>query len=100
MLQSWNRYSPLPPPPVRNQSSVTSPEPVSAQHISSHDGEQAKSDDDVTDIQLSEEAKTAVGNLVSMGFSKTRVARAVQRLGSDEKEACSFFSFGSPKGSG
>ena len=36
--------------------------------------------------QLSNEARTTVDNLVLMGFHKGRVSRAVQNLGSDEKE--------------
>ena len=45
-----------------------------------------KSPEDRLYDQLSSEARTTVDNLVLMGFNKGRVSRAVQNLGSDEKE--------------
>ena len=111
-FQSWNRYSPLPPPPVSNHtptsntSPVVSPKPTPspkpaistpspavprpvpsrpAPSISSNRVPVRSPEDQLYD-QLSNAARTTVDNLVLMGFNKGRVARAVQNLGSDEKE--------------
>ena len=93
ILQAWNRYSPLPPPPTSNRSPspgtspAVAPRPVVPSPVSSSDDRApVKTADDRLYDQLSNEAQATVDNLVSMGFPKPRVARAVQSLGSDEKE--------------
>ncbi|KAL4227367.1 Ubiquitin-associated protein 1 [Mactra antiquata] len=81
--QSWNRYSPLPPAgsgSKSNQSSSEyniSPSPREDKNIDLYN-------------QLSLEAQSSVEKLVTMGFPKDRVVRAVDKLGRDEKEVVEY----------
>jgi hypothetical protein len=79
LFQSWNRYSPLPQPGFG---------PESLHSVSS-----ASSLTDVKTVvdvdpydRLSLESKRVVDSVVGMGFPKARTARAVERLGADQKE--------------
>lgn len=72
--QSWNKYSPLPSPPGVCKSS----------NASSTSDLASPSEVDPF-LRLTAEQQEVVNNLVSMGFSRPRVARAVESLGSDEK---------------
>lgn len=73
--QSWNKYSPLPSPSGGGTISKSS----SASDFAS------PSEVDPY-VKLSPECQGMVNNLVSMGFSRPRVARAAQSFGCDEKE--------------
>lgn len=79
--QPWNRYSPLPPTP---RSVSEQPSTVSLPSVVSVGNQQ--------DLysQLSTEAQGCVDRLVTMGFQKERVARAVEKIGRDEKEVVEY----------
>jgi hypothetical protein len=76
IFQSWNKYSPLPSPSggAVSKSSSTS-DFASPSEVDPY-------------VKLSSECQGVINNLVSMGFSRPRVARAVENFGCDEKEVC------------
>lgn len=73
LFKSWNRYSPLPP------TSAGQPLKVALPGLAKPETPDAYS-------KLSEQGKSTVDNVVSMGFPKDRVVRAVEKLGGDGKE--------------
>ncbi|GAB1606157.1 Hypothetical predicted protein [Argonauta hians] len=81
--QSWSRHSPL--PPIRARSNG---------QISQGSVDTSCSDESPTDYtlatdpfsSLSQEAQTFAQQYLSMGFPRARVARAVQKLGLQEKD--------------
>ncbi|CAI9731047.1 Hypothetical predicted protein [Octopus vulgaris] len=81
--QSWSRHSPLPPIRARSNGQV-----------SQGSVDTSCSDDSPTDYTqatdpfsaLSQEAQTFAQQYLSMGFPRARVARAVQKLGLQEKD--------------
>ncbi|XP_076101722.1 uncharacterized protein LOC143071358 isoform X1 [Mytilus galloprovincialis] len=70
-LPSWNKYSPL-------------PSPSGASNNSSSDFASLSEVDPY--LKLTPDLQGVVNNLVGMGFSRPRVARAVEHFGCDEKE--------------
>ncbi|XP_076465032.1 uncharacterized protein LOC143296913 [Babylonia areolata] len=102
--QPWNPYTPLPPTPVPDlPPSSHSPEGLSAdrrqtpspsprghtpspQPPSSSGAVPGGQPDHDPYASLSSEAKTFVNNLTSMGFPRSRVSRAVEKFGVDERE--------------
>ncbi|XP_033749757.1 ubiquitin-associated protein 1-like isoform X3 [Pecten maximus] len=80
--QSWNKYQPLPVTIPSNQETI----PSSFSSKSSSSSDLASPSEVDPYLRLSPEAQHAVNNLVSMGFSKPRSARAVEKFGKDEKE--------------
>ncbi|KAK7116196.1 ubiquitin-associated protein 1-like isoform X2 [Littorina saxatilis] len=79
--QPWNPYKPLPPTPVselRSSSSSTESLPTDQHHSNNTEVDPYNS--------LSSEAKNFVNNLTSMGFSRSRASRAVEKFGADQKE--------------
>lgn len=79
---SWNKYQPLPDPIPSNTEAL----PSSFSSKSSSSSDLASPSEVDPYLRLSPEAQHAVDNLVSMGFSKPRSARAVEKFGKDEKE--------------
>lgn len=83
IFQSWSRHSPLPPIRARSNGQV-----------SQGSVDTSCSDDSPTDYTqatdpfsaLSQEAQTFAQQYLSMGFPRARVARAVQKLGLQEKD--------------
>ncbi|XP_053405056.1 ubiquitin-associated protein 1-like [Mercenaria mercenaria] len=75
--QPWNRYSPLPPTP---RSASEQPSTVSLPARTSPDLYR----------ELSTEAQGCVDKLAMMGFQKDRLARAVEKIGHDEKEVVEY----------
>ncbi|XP_021360501.1 ubiquitin-associated protein 1-like isoform X2 [Mizuhopecten yessoensis] len=78
--QSWNKYQPLPVTIPSNLETM----PGSSKSSSSSDLASPSEIDPY--LRLSPEAQRAVDNFVSMGFSKPRSARAVEKFGKDDKE--------------
>lgn len=91
--QLWNPYKPLPPPP-RSYSpdprSGSSSSPSPNQRVSPIPQPSATLITPPPEADpyssLSAEAQGFVNTLTSMGFSRSRAARAVQKFGADEKE--------------
>ncbi|KAL3865637.1 hypothetical protein ACJMK2_043008 [Sinanodonta woodiana] len=81
--QSWNRYSPLPPPPPKNN-------PTGKMPCNSSDSDKVNMAELSPYNSLSKEAKAVADKMVSMGFSYPRVARAVEKCGHDEKQVVDF----------
>lgn len=79
---TWNKYQPL--PDAVPSLPVTVPGSYSSRSSSSSDLASPSEVDPY--LRLSPKAQHAVDNLVSMGFSKPRASRAVERFGEDEKE--------------
>lgn len=92
-FQLWNPYKPLPPPP-RSYSpdprSGSSSSPSPNQRVSPIPQPSATLITPPPEADpyssLSAEAQGFVNTLTSMGFSRSRAARAVQKFGADEKE--------------
>ncbi|KAL8616700.1 hypothetical protein ACOMHN_031682 [Nucella lapillus] len=101
--QPWNPYKPLPPTPVsdlRSSSSSTeslpteptpNPSPLVLSPSPSEFGAAAASrllfgEENDPYPRLSNEARTFVNKLTSMGFSRSRASRAVEKFGNDERE--------------
>nr|KAG5703654.1 hypothetical protein BaRGS_002528 [Batillaria attramentaria] len=95
--QPWNPYKPLPPTPhshspdMRSASSSSgSPSPdlrrSPGPHLPTTSTAMPASPELDPYNSLSHEAKAFVNNLTSMGFSRSRAARAVQKFGADERE--------------
>ncbi|KAK3097815.1 hypothetical protein FSP39_013436 [Pinctada imbricata] len=78
---SWNKYTPLPTPRSGFSPPITSPSSKS-----SSSSEMASPGEIDPYLRLPGDAQRLVDSLVSMGFSRPRVARAVERIGTDEKE--------------
>lgn len=86
--QSWARYSPLPPTPSPRPTedrprSTNLPCYVAIPESTSTVGQDLYN-------RLTKEAQGCVDKLTSMGFPRDRVARAVQKLGQDEKEVVEY----------
>ncbi|XP_052100183.1 uncharacterized protein LOC127734384 isoform X2 [Mytilus californianus] len=71
--QSWNKYSPLPSPSGASNNSSSTSDFASPSEVDPY-------------LKLTPELQGVVNNLVGMGFSRPRVARAVENFGCDEKE--------------
>lgn len=99
--QPWNPYKPLPPTPVsdlRSSSSSTeslpteptpNPSPLVLSPSPSEFGAAASrllGEENDPYHRLSSDAKTFVNKLTSMGFSRSRASRAVEKFGNDERE--------------
>ncbi|XP_052795704.1 ubiquitin-associated protein 1-like isoform X1 [Mya arenaria] len=82
--QAWNRFSPLPPAGSGSEGGV----PL---HVGLPGLEKTQTQDKYS--RLDTEARASVDNLTTMGFSKDRVIRAVDKLGADEKEVVEYLCF-------
>lgn len=81
LCQSWNRYSPL-PQPAQTGFGTESPSPLSSSSLT-----EPKTVIDVDPYNnLPQDSKRVVDTVASMGFSKASAARAVEKLGADQKE--------------
>ncbi|XP_067666791.1 ubiquitin-associated protein 1-like isoform X1 [Haliotis asinina] len=80
--QTWNPYKPLPPTPDVMSSSVQSSSSSSSDLTSPSEFDPYTS--------LSSEAQKFASNLISMGFSRPQVARAVHSRGTDEKQVVEY----------
>lgn len=78
--QSWNRYSPLPDPAGQG---IEQPTSVSMPAVPSRPAKPPSP-------YLSSEARASVDNLITMGFPKEAVIRAVSKIGNDEKEVVEY----------
>ncbi|XP_071114235.1 ubiquitin-associated protein 1-like isoform X1 [Haliotis cracherodii] len=79
--QNWNPYKPLPPTPDAMSSSV---------HSSSSSSDLTSPSEFDPYTTLSSEAQKFAANLISMGFSRPQVARAVHKQGTDEKQVVEY----------
>ena len=75
-LQNWNHYSILPSTPRSTSNTPPSPKTLA----------NAKPKLPNPYDSLSHEAQRFVENITDMGFPRARVARAVQKLGNDDKQ--------------
>lgn len=80
-LQSWNRYSPLPQPA---QSGFTTRSPSSLSSGSLTEPKTVVPPDPYSN--LPPDSRRVVDSVASMGFPKAQAARAVEKLGADQKE--------------
>ncbi|XP_067666792.1 ubiquitin-associated protein 1-like isoform X2 [Haliotis asinina] len=80
--ETWNPYKPLPPTPDVMSSSVQSSSSSSSDLTSPSEFDPYTS--------LSSEAQKFASNLISMGFSRPQVARAVHSRGTDEKQVVEY----------
>ncbi|XP_061172588.1 ubiquitin-associated protein 1-like isoform X2 [Saccostrea echinata] len=83
--QSWNRYSPLPQPA---QPGFRTGSPSSLTSGSTTDLKMVVNVDPYNN--LPPDSKRIVDSVVGMGFSKAGAARAVEKLGADEKEVIEY----------
>ncbi|XP_046366805.2 ubiquitin-associated protein 1-like isoform X2 [Haliotis rufescens] len=79
--ETWNPYKPLPPTPDVMSSSV---------HSSSSSSDLTSPSEFDPYTTLSSEAQKFAANLISMGFSRPQVARAVHKQGTDEKQVVEY----------
>lgn len=82
---SWNRYSPLPQPA---QSGFTTGSPSSLSSGSLTEPKTVVPPDPYSN--LPPDSKRVVDSVASMGFPKAQAARAVEKLGADQKEVIDY----------
>ncbi|XP_046549899.1 ubiquitin-associated protein 1-like isoform X2 [Haliotis rubra] len=80
--ETWNPYKPLPPTPDVMSTSVQSSSSSSSDLTSPSEFDPYAS--------LSSEAQKFAANIISMGFSRPQVARAVHSQGTDEKQVVEY----------
>eukprot|EP00105_Crassostrea_gigas_P011378 XP_011427005.1 PREDICTED: probable histone-lysine N-methyltransferase set-2 isoform X2 [Crassostrea gigas] len=83
--QSWNRYSPLPQPA---QSGFTTGSPSSLSSGSLTEPKTVVPPDPYSNLPA--DSRRVVDSVASMGFPKAQAARAVEKLGADQKEVIDY----------